>query len=170
MINHLPDRLDLLAAATAGRVLQGRIQLSRLERVLPSLLSSAGELQVKMEFGRDRDRTLYLSGTIQGNTVLECQRCLGSMNYPLDLEFLLGLVPDQESARRLPERYEPLLLTGEPALLADVISDEVLLALPIVSLHDATDECRGPLADYKTPESEQRENPFAVLEQLKQKQ
>jgi len=170
MKNHLPDRLDLFAAAEAGRELQGSILLKSLERVLPSLQSSEGELQVKMELGKDRDGTHYLSGSIQGNTVLQCQRCLGSMIYPLNLNFRLGLVHDQDSARRLPELYEPLLLTGEPACIADVISDEVLLALPLVSLHDVNDGCRELLADYQTPESEQRESPFAVLEQLKQKQ
>ena len=169
MIDHLPDRLDLFAAAAAGCELQGRILLNRLERVLPSLLSSDGELQVTMKFGKDEDGTHYLSGTIQGNTVLECQRCLGSMNFPLELKFRLGLVHDHESAKRLPEKYEPLLLTGEPACIADVISDEVLLALPFVSLHDANGECRELLADYQAPEIEQRTNPFAVLKQLKQK-
>ena len=170
MEDHLPDRLDLYAAAAAGRELQGRIALQLLERVLPSLQSAEGELQVKMEFGKDRDGIHYLAGTITGTTIMQCQRCLGNMDYALDLGFRLGLVHDQEAARRLPGNYEPLLLTGEPAYLPDVISDEVLLALPFVSLHAPNAGCRELLAEYKTPESEQRDNPFAVLEQLKLKQ
>jgi uncharacterized metal-binding protein YceD (DUF177 family) len=58
---------------------------------------------------------------------------------------------------------------GEPASLAEIITDEVLLALPIVPLHGGTSTCRPPVMDYQTPANSQRENPFAVLAKLKQK-
>jgi len=70
----------------------------------------------------------------------------------------------------LSDRYEPLLVTAEPANIADIVSDEVLLALPIVPLHRVSDGCNADLKAYKPPEDEQRENPFAVLAGLKQKQ
>ena len=46
-----------------------------------------------------------------------------------------------EAAGELPERYEPLLVTREPTVLAEVISEEVLLALPIVPMHDEQTDC-----------------------------
>jgi uncharacterized protein len=92
------------------------------------------------------------------------------MEYPLDATFRLGLVHNQEQMQRLSDRYEPLLLTGEPANLEEVITDEVLLALPIVPLHSGVNTCRPPAADNQTPASDRRESPFAVLAQLKQKQ
>jgi uncharacterized protein len=169
MINHLPDRLDLYAAAEAGRVLRGRVELARMVRALPLLESPDGELEVLLELGRDEDGTHYLAGTVQGKLVLLCQRCLEPMEYPLDVTFRLGLVHSQEQSQGLSDRYEPLLITGEPASLAEVITDEVLLALPIVPLHSGSSTCRPPATDYQTPASSQRENPFAVLAQLKQK-
>jgi len=169
MINHLPDRLDLYAAAEAGRVLQGRVELARLVRALPQLESPEGELEVSLELGRDEDGTRYLAGSVQGRLVLLCQRCLEPMEYPLDVTFRLGLVHSQEQSQGLSDRYEPLLITGEPASLAEIITDEVLLALPIVPLHGGTSTCRPPVMDYQTPANSQRENPFAVLAKLKQK-
>jgi uncharacterized protein len=169
MINHLPDRLDLYAAAEAGRVLRGRVELARMVRALPLLESPDGELEVLLELGRDEDGTHYLAGTVQGKLVLLCQRCLEPMEYPLDVTFRLGLVHSQEQSQGLSDRYEPLLITGEPASLAEIITDEVLLALPIVPLHGGTSTCRPPVMDYQTPANSQRENPFAVLAQLKQK-
>lgn len=169
MIDHLPDRLDLLATAAAGRVLRGPIALASLERVLPALVAQEGELQVEMELGRDPDGTYYLTGTIRGEVQLCCQRCLEAMSMPLDLEFRLGLVQSQEAASRLHSSYEPLLVTAEPALVADIVSDEVLLALPIVPLHDDRAECRALTKEYQSPTASQRENPFAVLAELKQK-
>ena len=169
MIDHLPDHLDLLAAAGAGRVLHGRIALARLERVLPVLASQDGELQVSMELGRDPDGVNYLAGTISGNVRLQCQRCLEDMILPLDVKFRLGLVRSEAAAMQLPGRYDPLLVTAEPASVADIISDEVLLALPIVALHNNRAECRELLQEYQSPEAPQRENPFAALAELKQK-
>jgi uncharacterized protein len=169
MINHLPDRLDLYAAAEAGRALRGRVKLSSLVRVLPLLESHEGELEVSLELGRDEDGTHYLAGSVQGRLALRCQRCLEPMDYPLDVAFRLGLVHSQEQMERLSDRYEPLLISGEPASLAEVITDEVLLALPIVPLHSGVSTCRPPATDYQISASSQRESPFAVLAQLKQK-
>jgi len=169
MINHLPDRLDLIATAEAGRLLRGSIAISSLGRLVPALMSDAGELQVEMELGKGPDGTRYLAGSIQGEVVLKCERCLGEMTLPLDLTYRLGLVTSDAAAYVLPEWYEPLVVTGEPAHIADVIADEVLLALPIVPTHKDGLDCQEFVKEYAPPVSEQRENPFAVLAGLKLK-
>lgn len=168
MIDHLPDCLDLYAMAEAGRELRGRVKLASLSRVLPLLASDAGELDVVLELGRDEDGIHTLCGSLNGRLVMQCQRCLEPMDYPLATSFRLGLVFSQEAAGELPERYEPLLVTREPTVLAEVISEEVLLALPIVPMHDELTECHA-LANEYAPAAAERENPFAVLAQLKQK-
>ena len=144
--------------------------MAGLERALPALISDAGELQVELNFGKDLDGTFYLAGAIQGEIVLRCQRCLEGMTLPLDLGFCLGLLRDESAAGTLAEGYEPLVVTAEPAYIADIISDEVLLALPIVPLHKDSDECHAHVKAYKPPQDEQRDNPFAVLAGLKHKQ
>jgi uncharacterized protein len=170
MINHLPDRLDLYATAEVGRALRGRIKLASLDRVLPLLESHEGELEIVLELDRDEDGTRYLAGSIQGKLVLQCQRCLEPLDYPLEVTFRLGLVHTQEEMQRLSDLYEPLLVSGEPAKLAEVITDEVMLALPIAPLHSGVSKCRPPMTAQQTAASSQRESPFAVLAQLKQKQ
>jgi uncharacterized protein len=169
MTNHLPDRLDLYAAAEAGRELRGRIELARLVRALALFESPDGELEVELQLGRDEDGIRFLAGSIKGRLVLSCQRCLEPMDYPLDVDFRLALVHGQEQMQRLPDRYEPVLISDEPASLAEIITDEVLLALPIVPLHSGVNTCRLPAMDDQTTDREQRTNPFAVLAQLKQK-
>ena len=170
MIEHLPDRLDLMATAAAGRVLRGQIPLARLERAVPALQSSEGELEVVLELGKDVDGTHYLSGSLQGDVVLNCQRCMGHMVLPLNVKFRLGMVRDKDAIDELPDWYEPLLVSAEPAIIAEILSDEILLALPIVPLHGESDDCPGLIKNYQSPVEEQRENPFAVLAGLKQKQ
>jgi len=170
MIEHLPDRLDLIATAEAGRVLRGTVSVSGVERLLPVLTSGQGEMQVELSLGKDAGGTRFLAGTIEGEVVLRCQRCMQDMQQPLDIEFRLGLIRDESAVDKLPDSYEPLEVTAEPAILADIIADEVLLALPIVPLHKGSDECLAIVEAYKPPQDEQRENPFAVLAKLKQKQ
>ena len=65
---------------------------------------------------------------------MKCQRCLERMILPLDVRFRLGLVRDKDALNDLSDWYEPLVVTAEPADIADILSDEVLLALPIVPL------------------------------------
>ena len=113
MINHLPDRLDLYATAEVGRALRGRIKLASLDRVLPLLESHEGELEIVLELDRDEDGTRYLAGSIQGRLVLQCQRCLEPLDYPLEVTFRLGLAHTQEEMQRLSDLYEPLS-TGGP--------------------------------------------------------
>lgn len=170
MIDHLPDRLDLLAMAEAGRALTGRMPLSRLERVLPQLAASDGELQVTLELGTDPAGIRFLVGTIRGEITLQCQRCLEPMQQTLDLKFRLGLIQDEAMASKLPGHYEALLVTAEPASVAEIVSDEVLLALPLVPSHTDDAQCEEIMREYQPAGSEQRESPFAVLAKLKQKQ
>jgi uncharacterized protein len=169
MKDHLPERLDLLACAEAGRTLQGHIELARLERVLPLLNSADGELQVQLELGKDTEGTRYLEGHISGAVELQCQRCLESISLPLELSFRLGIVTSHEAATRLHARYEPLVAGSEPALVADIVSDEVMLAMPLVPVHADAGACGDLLQDYRVPVQRQRENPFAALAKMKRK-
>jgi uncharacterized protein len=170
MMHHLPDRLDLIATAEAGRDLRGRLAVAGLERLLPALASDQGELEIELHLGKDAGGTRFLAGTIHGEVILDCQRCMKDMTLPLDLEFRLGLLRDEHAVGTLPDCYEPLAVTAEPTYIADIIAEEILLALPIVPLHRGSDECHAFVKAYKPPEGKQRENPFAVLAELKQKQ
>ena len=143
MIDHLPERLDLLAAAEAGRVL--------------------------LELGVDPDGTRFLGGSIRGAVEVQCQRCLEPVELSLNLEFRLGMVKNHADMHRLHERYEPLIVGSEPMSIADIVSDEVLLALPLVPVHADDGKCHEFVKDYQAPQVEKRENPFAMLAELKQK-
>ena len=125
MIERLPDRLDLIATAEAGRVLRGRIAVARLERLVPALTSDQGELQVELNFGKDPQGTCFLSGTIKGEIVLGCQRCMENMTLPLDLGFRLGLLREERAASTLSDCYEPLVVTAEPADIAEIVAEDV---------------------------------------------
>ncbi len=73
--------------------------------------------------------------------------------------------------RDLPSHYEPLLVGGEP-LFADIIEDELLLALPM--WHAPSEECSVRISSDRQAGKTNtdtgataKENPFAVLADLK---
>jgi uncharacterized protein len=167
MLSRLPERIEPLAMAEAGREFSGSLELAGLARLAPLLSTQQGALSVTLLLDRDEAGTRYLAGRVTGQLQLECQRCLGAMEFALDSEFRLGLVRGEEEAARLPSGYEPLLVGTEPMPLAEIVEDEVLLALPIVALHRDPHPCAARQHQEPLPEGEQRENPFAVLAQLK---
>lgn len=171
MSGSLPDRIDALRLAETGRALSGRLPLAALTRLAPTLSTPEGELVIEMSGSKDgRVRTLH--GRIMTTLKLVCQRCLEPMTVPIDVQFQLGLVTTDEQAERLPEGLEPLLITEPTLRLAEVVEDELMLALPIVALHPEGSACaaRVPaaMAAMQEPaEPEPRKNPFAALAQLK---
>jgi uncharacterized protein len=174
MLNQrLPERIDPLRLAETGRTFRGLMELSRFKRLAPSLVSTEGTVEVELEFGIDEAGVRYLSGRLSTEVELICQRCLEPMRFRLTAEPLLGIVADAALAERLPPHYEALI-AGErgPLLLQDIIEDELILALPIVPRHpveacpqaDAVRDDEGAEPDSET---EEKDNPFAVLAALK---
>jgi len=171
----LPVHIDPFRMAETRRLLQGQIALADMARLGESLQNTTGEVSVSLEFGIDNEGIRFIHGHIQAEVGLVCQRCLELMRYPIDSEFMLGLVRSTSEAEALPSHYEPLLVDDEPLFLRDIIEDELLLALPIVAMH-APEECSVEL--NPTPQAEQAqeendtgaaagENPFAALADLK---
>jgi len=101
-----------------------------------------------------------------------CQRCMKPMSVQVASEVSLGIVSSDARAAQLPEGFEPLIVEEEPIALARVVEDELILALPIVALHE--DQACEPVleelqaeADKIERQTEAQTNPFAALSELK---
>jgi uncharacterized protein len=171
----LPVHIDPFRMAETRRLLQGNIALAEMARLGESLQDSDGEVSISLEFGIDNEGIRFIRGQIQAEVSLVCQRCLETMRYPIDSEFMLGLVRSSTEAENLPSQYEPLMVEDEPLFLRDIIEDELLLALPIVAMH-APEVCGAELNPVPQSEEAQEDkdtgaaagdNPFAVLADLK---
>jgi uncharacterized protein len=100
---------------------------------------------------------------------LICQRCLGPVKIALHAEPHLAWVKTDEALAALPEEYDPLLSADGRVALADLVADELLLALPLVPRHEGGTACRDlpeAAAESATPD-EERKKPFAELAKLK---
>ncbi len=167
MLDCLPDQIEPLGLAEAGRSFHGEISVGSLSRLRDVLVSRQGQLVVELDFRVDERRVRVLSGHLHGQLVLTCQRCLTAMPYVLDLNFRLGIIAAEEEAGSLPAGYEALLAAGEPLPLAEVIEDEIILALPTIPKHLDETLCRTGVDSSQF--KQEKPNPFAVLKQLKTK-
>jgi len=164
MLDCLPVSVEPVGLADVGRSFRGDIAVADFQRLRPLLADSDGALKVSLRFRLDERRIRVLSGTVDGQIRLVCQRCLQPLAFALQLEFNLGIVTDEAEIALLPEGYEPLLVSGEPLNTVEVVEDEVLLVIPAVPVHSGDTSCE--LA-YRNQPAPQKENPFSVLEKLK---
>jgi len=137
-----------------------------MQRLRGSLASPEGEARYALEFGRDSLGIAYLALRVEAALPLVCQRTLETFAYRVALDQRLGLIASESEEAALPEGYEPLLIPDGQLDLADVIEDELILALPVVPLKPGAPlEWKEGPADEEA--GEQRPNPFAVLGSLK---
>jgi uncharacterized protein len=155
---------------SARRSFAGSMPIAAMPRLCEALASSEGEARFELDFGRDSFDTAYLDVRVQAPLTLLCQRSLEPFVLPVSLDARLGLIRREQEESALPPGCEPLLVAGDGKLsLADVIEDEMLLALPLIPVNpDSTlpDDVTGSGAG-DAPATERTDNPFAVLRELK---
>lgn len=133
-----PAAIDGLAFARTAAVLEGRLGVESLPRLAQSGCSGSvldfvltGEINERGKPG--------LRLVVDGSVRLECQRCLGSLDFPLHLEAQLELAPSEAEITAAEDDIERVV-AGHEMSVAALVEDEVLLALPMVPKHE---QCRA---------------------------
>lgn len=141
-----------------------------MPRLTAVLASDAGEARVELQAGQDLSRRVVISGRIDAELELQCQRCLGPVKIRVQAEPHLAWVKSDEALAALPEEYDPLLSADGHVELKELVEDELLLALPLVPRHEDDAACGEPVRRAEIPApppDEERKNPFAGLAKLK---
>lgn len=165
--------MDLRQLAEQEAVLVGQIPNRDLRRLHESMASDAGVTEAELHFAFDPIRRPMVSGWAKTELTLECQRCLEIYQQPLSVEFSLVLVQGEEEGEQLADEVEPLLLESDRVRTAELLEDELILALPIVAMHVNEKDCRmqtGEQGATSETAEQQKPNPFAALAALKRKQ
>jgi uncharacterized protein len=170
MSGRLPETVQWDRLTEGGETLRGMLALRGMTRLASCLLDSEGDVDVELEFGIDAQQIRYLRGHLRATLRLVCQRCLQPLSCPLDIDVCLGLLLSEEEMERLPQRYDPYMFDQRTVALKTIIEDELMLALPLVPLHDA-DHCRIDPAyaiaeEPALPIEAETRRPFAGLDAL----
>ncbi|HSY06107.1 MAG TPA: YceD family protein [Steroidobacteraceae bacterium] len=127
----------------------------------------AGSVQGHVHFGREQG-VAVAELTFTGSATLECQRCMRPMQQPLEVHARFALAASETEAERVPQELETVLAPGGRTTIAELVTEELLLTLPIVPLHaqGAAAHCTpAPAAAAPAPQGETHK-PFARLGEL----
>lgn len=168
MSNGLPATIDAIQLADTGARLAGEIPVRAMARLRALCLDAQGKATIDLYFERGGKRGLRrVRGTITASIRVACQRCLEPMTLAIEAQPSLVVVPaDERSA--LPAQEADVLVADKPVSLNGLVEDELLLAMPMIPMHELR-ECPAT-ASLQTQQRQSRASPFAVLDKLKQRQ
>ena len=140
------------------------IAVSQFSRLHDALSSNESVLNWQLLGGVNNKGKPVLHLQVQGSLDLTCQRCLGPLKFDLDVssDFIIvaneaALPPEEQDVDE-----QDYLVADAQMHVAELIEDEVLLALPFAPKH-AFNECGAVSEVFES----KKPNPFAVLQGLK---
>lgn len=134
----LPPRLAVRKQVDAEGVVAARVESRHLPRVLDAVLEADSEFAVELRFSRSDEGRWLIAVAIEGGVELACQRCLQPVAVALSSSSTLQVVAHEEEARSQLKHCDPIVLDEGQLDVYGLVEDELLMALPIVALHDDT--------------------------------
>ncbi len=119
---------------------------------------------------RDGGGNVVLGLTATAQVGMTCQRCLENVYLELEAHAELIAVTDERATAEADGKRDAVVAPMGRLDVITLVEDELLLALPPVPRHPTERDCApesrqfGPAGSTAAP---QRENPFAVLAQLR---
>jgi uncharacterized protein len=165
----LPESVDAWRMVATGRIFEGSLPLAALPRLTPSLADAEGHCVYRVEFGRDEFGVAFCDIRAEAALPLICQRTLDRFELPVLVEQRIGLLRDERDEAGLPPGYEPVLPPEDGRMHpAELIEDELILAVPVVPVKPGSEAVEVHWAATEEEEAEEeRPNPFAALSALK---
>ncbi|HYW93243.1 MAG TPA: YceD family protein [Gammaproteobacteria bacterium] len=174
MVATLPAELDIRRLTDARAELQGTLPLAGMKRLADMALDPGREqVSVQLRFLRDELGRRLLYGKLRAPITCQCQRCLGPVRLDIEHDFAIEFVWGMSQLPQVERNHSPYVLeTDEPLSLAELVEDELILAMPVVARHAGLDSCEPPRHDADRDEAadesgDGREKPFAGLARLK---
>ncbi|MBA3593527.1 MAG: DUF177 domain-containing protein [Polaromonas sp.] len=173
------QRLNLPAFAQAGEPLVELTPLQNMERLAQEIHGPAPDLvinwrasgELRARTGAEDDVWVHLEA--RTSLPLTCQRCMGPVATSLEIDQWYRFVADEDIAMAEDDQSEEDLLVMAPQFdLLAVVEDELLMALPLVPMHETCPETptfSAGEAELAQPDGEApaKPHPFAALAQLK---
>jgi uncharacterized metal-binding protein YceD (DUF177 family) len=116
--------------------------MPRLEGLLhPDADMQRRKIEVKMQLHIGAQGFPEATGNASGALTLLCQRCLGALEWPVDLDFELVVLDSEADFDEIEDRFDAVVAGEDGILLAGVIEDELLGSLPLAPMHETSENC-----------------------------
>lgn len=168
----IPDYVDARKIFAQQALLEGTIAVCAMPRFCELVAATQGDVQVTMKFDLDESNRRIIQGTLDTQAQIICQRCLEPMLIALHDEFRLAVVESVSKSESLPKSLDPWICEDIKLVLAEVIEEQLILCMPIVSYHDTNciEKLSFAASQSKpngTANGAGKPNPFDVLKRLK---
>ena len=165
-----PSHLDVREFARAAGHLKGQSALSEWPRLAQDAVQDQGQVRWTLDGSTQAVKggvdQVWLKVTAEVDIAMSCQRCLGAVRLPVQVERSFRFVADETLAEQEDEDSEEDVLVWEKSFDAQaLLEDELIMALPMIPMHEACQSERV-LTSSKDEAEPQRQNPFAVLSKL----
>jgi len=159
----LPDQLKLFNFAKKEVSLSGLYQISDFPKISEIASNKTENVKVDFSFYLNNNKTPCVDGIIELEIVLACQRCLDDLSISLKINFNLAFIRHNQESEEIDSHYEIYVIEEDELATHDLISDEILLSIPMAPTHDY--DCIKEINEQEIAEGKP-ENPFAILKKL----
>ncbi len=163
----IPANIKLLSFAKKGLIFSQTYSVKDFPRISEIVTNSGDKVSVELNFYIENNRIPCIEGQVKLEVALDCQRCLNEVKLQLNLVFKLAFIIHENQAEELDPSFETILNADEEFSTIEFITDEVLITIPMIPMH--SHECQS-YKDIIPVIEQKRENPFAILKQLKNKE
>ena len=111
------------------------------ELLYPDAASDGRLLELRVDFLGGMQGFPEISGHIGGKLDIRCQRCLGSMEWQVDIDFHLVVIESEDDFDQVAEPFDTLVADEHGICLKEVVEDEVLASLPLAPMHASGETC-----------------------------
>ena len=160
MLGPLPEFVDPFRLACRQIRMSGAIPITAMTRMATLVRDDSGMAEVVLRFRMSASGVPRADGRALLIAHLTCQRCLEPLDLEVAPELKFAFTDGGEAAERaaLAAGYEPLACDGRIGL-AEIVEDEMLLALPDFPMHRAGQCSISGEAGIPAPE----DSPFSGL-------
>jgi uncharacterized protein len=151
--------IDGLSFAHERSRVAGQLTLAAFPRLVESD-ASAAEVAYEIRGGTNAEGRPSLRVLAEGSIAVACQRCLQPLPVPIAVDAELELAESLAAAEGANDAVDRVVASRRMDVAA-LVEDELLLALPMVALHE---DCELSVEDAGS-----RASPFAALAALKSK-
>lgn len=168
MLKQLTEALELFPLHKAELEFAAEIALGGMDRLPAEVLrEQSGAAEFSLTLSQDGYDKVRVSGQLQVNVALLCQRCLQPFSYFIDKSFTLWLVASEASGSKLEDDADYSVLSAGKVCILELLEDELILALPGFAKHEEKD-CAAVFSVADEPQKDEgaaseTKNPFAVL-------
>lgn len=128
--------IDPIRLTDTGATLSGEFPICDMKRLSAMLAHHEGMVRFVLYFSKNEEGTRVITGKVNAQLQLICQRCNKPMDCIIDSNVHLSPIVNEKQASSLAKDLDPLVTEGESIELLSIIEDEVILALPMIAKHE----------------------------------